>query len=39
MASQAKDGEAKAILIELAQQWQELAQEKEQIEWNGPKRP
>ena len=32
MASQAKDGDAKAVFIELAGQWQELARQKEELE-------
>jgi hypothetical protein len=32
MASQAKDENARAAFVELAQQWQELAQQKEDLE-------
>jgi hypothetical protein len=31
MASQAKDRDAKAAFVELARQWQELAQQKEEL--------
>ena len=39
MASQAKDRDAKASFVELARQWQELAQQKEDMERNPPKLP
>jgi hypothetical protein len=39
MASQAKDQDAKAAFVELAQQWQELARQKEEVERNRPNLP
>jgi len=38
MASQARDGDAKASFVECARQWQELAQQKEDMERNPPRR-
>ena len=37
MVTHAKDRDAKATFIELARQWQGLAQQKEDIERNPPK--
>jgi hypothetical protein len=39
MASQARDGDAKASFVECACQWQELARQKEDMERNPPKMP
>jgi hypothetical protein len=39
MASQAKDRDAEAPFVELARQWQELAQQKEDMERKPPKLP
>ena len=39
MVSQAKDRDAKASFVELARQWQKLAQQKEDMERNPPKLP
>jgi hypothetical protein len=39
MASQARDGDAKASFVECARQWQELARQKEDMERNPRKMP
>jgi len=39
MASQARDGDAKASFAECARQWQELARQKEDMERNPRKMP
>jgi hypothetical protein len=39
MASQARDGDAKASFVECARQWQELARQKEDTERNPSKMP
>ena len=39
MASQAKDRDAKAAFVELAQQWQELARQKKELDWDRSKLP
>ncbi len=36
IASQVKARDAKATLIEIAQQWRELVRQKEEIEWDRP---
>jgi hypothetical protein len=37
MALQVKDGQAKASFTELSRHWQELARQKEDMEWDRPK--
>jgi hypothetical protein len=37
MALQVKDGQAKASFTELFRQWQELARQKGDMEWDRPK--
>jgi hypothetical protein len=39
MATQARDGDAKASFVECARQWQELARQKEDMERDQPNMP
>jgi hypothetical protein len=39
MASEAKNRDIRAALIQVAQQWEELARQKEDMELNRPKLP
>jgi hypothetical protein len=39
MATQARDGDAKASFVECARQWQELARQKEGMERDQPNMP
>jgi phage anti-repressor protein len=39
MASEAKNRDIRAALIQVAQQWEELARQKEDLEWDRAKLP